>query len=242
LAHLEETPPRLELKQMPHPGTMAHLRYLTEFEIEPDEPLADPKVFLAETMAVTSLARMILKHRTKDHKLWSLQNQYQASLDTRFLNPDSGLPQFRGSVDLRPLSAASPTEKRPADIEKEERLQPPRNLIIVSHPSSDYSYDLVLPITKARMYDPRRPVSATYIRSNNEKLMYNEISDRDNEREPLVLISAIQEAADDLLKITSYLRHETTEPIEYPTVNVAWHPDYLSDDQDKFLKIPREQW
>lgn len=178
---------------------------------------------------------MILKHRTKDHMLWSLQNQYQVSLDTRFLNPDSGLSTFRGSVDLRPPSEDIPAEKRQLDSDEIERLQPPRNLIIVSHPSSKYSYDLVLPITKARMYDPRRPISASYRMSNNKRWVYNEISDRDTERDPLVFVSAVQEASDDLLKITSYLRHETTEPIVYPMVDVAWHPDYLTDDRNEFM-------
>lgn len=251
-----------DTEQMPHPGTTAHLEYLHSLEIDPEGPLADPRIFLTETMAATSIARVLKKH----HIPRAFQFQNQAIIDTRQINLKGGpLPDFRGYIDLAP-----PQLKNGRRADRVESSPNPRNLIVSARPNRTYSIDAVIPITRANLFDQSRPVQASYIfekyrtRSNktltNKRYIYDEVAqptdqgiDPDEchyEYQSWVLSSVIQEMAGILLEISQRMRKESQEQTNYPGVEFPIWPDgYLDDDPnefvddpDEFLKKPREQW
>jgi hypothetical protein len=218
MAAKSEAPSELEVLQMPTPGTLAHLEYLRQLKINDESHLFNPRIFLIETMAATSLARVIRRHRT----YWPMRNMQTADLDSRLLALESErLGSLYGSIGLR-------------------SHWPSRNHLIMSgRPSSGNSYDLVIPVTRAYIYDPDQPVQAAYYPRDADPQIYNEIAaPRYNEHNPEALISVVQEAAGGILDILHHIygQREGRAGVEaYPEVDVAWHPDYLNDNPDEFL-------
>jgi hypothetical protein len=219
MAAKRKAPSEPETLRMPTPGTLSHLEFLRELEVEDKSHLSDPSVFLIETMAATSLARVIRRHRT----YWPMRNMQTADLDSRLL----ALGQERtgrlyGSIGLRTYWPSH------------------NHLSVFGQSESGNSYDLVIPVTRAYIYDSGRPVQAKYQREDSEPWIYNEIAAPEyHEDNPRAVIGAVREAADDLLDIFHYIYgqgQETSGLQLYPAVEVAWHPDYLSDDPDEFLK------
>jgi hypothetical protein len=267
-----ETLLRTQQERVPHPGTEAHMEYLFTLDLDPDEPLAIPRIFFAETMAATSIARMIKKLHTPQ----AFQYQNQAIINTRLIKLAGGpLPDFRGYIDLPPSyhfgNSPSRSKRRdsPETVLSAMESPLPRSLVINAQPTSKYSFDAVIPMTRANLYDPTRPLKASY-RLNNyrtesgkvlkyKELIYDEAAQpRKTKIDPeesyyeyhsWVPPVVIQEAAGVLLVVAQRLRQELQEQVQYPEVEVSWHPDYLADepdefvdDPDEFLKKPREQW
>jgi hypothetical protein len=250
MAISQERLSRQQTERMPRIGTAAHLRYLADLIIEPDEPWVDPKTFLAETMAATSLARMIFRHAAD----WPLANTLRASLDTRdprFVS-DEKLPLFRAAVDLPP---PIDTRAKPATKQVDEYTPPwpidhtiPRNLVIHCQPNPTYTYDLVIPIQRVNIYDPSRPLLASYRYKDGTAAVYNEtasppycdvktrfVTDYDQHNE-FIFSSVVQQAAEDLLEVANHLRRRPSKSLPYKAVEVKWHDYDESDGADQLVE------
>jgi len=226
-----ETLHRQELGQMPTPGTLAHLEYLSGLEIDDDSEFTDAQTFLEETMAATSLARVIRRHRS----YWPMRNVHTADLDTRMMETKMTRPNFfRGSIGI-------------------SRILPNHNQLTVHSKHAWYSYDMVIPVDPAHTYDPTRNIQASYLIDQIQQgvgtqinWVYNEAAASEyDEHDPQVLISAVKEASDDLMRI---LHHNPGDLRDLPELKPSetefkmWPKGYRDDDPDEFLKKPREQW
>ena len=226
---------RAEIRQMPTPGTLAHLEYLRDLKVDNEDRLSQPHIFLTETMAATSLARVIRRHRT----YWPMRNMQTADLDSRLLalpQPRSGIMSrtkprcpgiFRGTIGLR------------------SNLADHNHLMVYGQPNHNYAYNLVVPVTRAHIYDSSRPAQAAYHlekmgrKGKKEKLAYNEMAAPEyREDDPQIIISVVQEAASDLLDIFHSIYGESAGLPELrpsTAAEVAWRQDYMSDDPDEFM-------
>lgn len=239
-----------ESQRVPRAGTAEHLRYLADLQIEPSDSLADPKTFLISTHAATSLARMIFRHASD----WPLANNLQASLDTRDprFTSDQELPLFRASVDLpAPIERDAASKK----VRGDEYTPPwpvdhtlPRNIVIHGRPSPDYSYDLVIPIHRVNIYDPSRPLSASYHYKDELTAVYNETATPAhcdvkskrlldyNEHNTFIFTSVVQEASEDLLNVANHLRRRPSNALPFKVVDVKWQEFSEADGPDTLIE------
>jgi hypothetical protein len=222
---------RHETGYMPTPGTLAHLEYLSGLEVDDESYLTEARSFLEETMAATSLARIIRRHRS----YWPMRNQQTADLDTRLMNVALARPNFfRGSIGV-------------------SRILPDHNQLLIHSKHDWHSYDIVIPVNRAHHYDPARPIQASYLIKQMEKgvetqinWVYNEAAAPEyEEHDPQVLISAVQEAAEDLMRVLGHTPGDIKYPSDLESSDIEfpiWPDGYLDDKPDEFRKKPREQW
>jgi hypothetical protein len=214
------------INKMPTPGNISHLDYLATLEsssIEAGE-FAD---FLALTQATRSIGLFITRLRT----YLPIRTPY-IDFDSRQIDEDKLLYRFTGSVYRNPNDPALGH----LSLAGEKKLK-----------SGDqvYSYGALIPTHFDLTHDPSRPAEAVFMNFENgrqERTVFNEAADPDDFEEehiPLAAVEVIQFAARDLLKNLGYTPGKLKRaPDRKPTPKdrMVWHPDYLSDDPDEFLK------
>ena len=214
MAASKEVLSKNKTRLIPPFGTPEYFEYLRDFQPS-DEHLSNPKQFMAETMAGTSLAIMIRRNRT----YWPLRNLQTADMDSRFFNEAPKRPIFfRGSVGVR-TNLPNPNQVR----------------LHAQHPIR--SYDLAIPVTDTYLYDPTWHIYAAYFHSGSSPMVYNEMANASNyehEHDAQVLFDVIREAASDSIDILHHI-HGPIDDFEYPEIAVAWAADYLNDDPNEFM-------
>jgi hypothetical protein len=195
-----ETSPPDERIRIPQPGTLEHLKYLSTLTIPEDSELNDPKLFLEHTMAVTSFSILARRHRT----YWPLRNSGTVEFDSRMLGIGPEWQAiFRCQYGMNQHPAANNLSLIIHGQPKPQEQQP-----------YNYEYGISIPIIKETsgiFYDPRRPSTATYTTrgSIRENIIYDEASYPEyKEDDPVVLFSAVQEAAYDMLRLMHYMYGE----------------------------------
>jgi hypothetical protein len=219
---------------MPVPGTLDHFEWLAALEVPEGSYLYEAESFLDYTQAAISFSRFIRANRTP----WPARRKYMADLNTTLLDLEPGSHGiFRASVETNP------------NLPEHGALiihgQPHPN----EEPDKNYIYDVFIPIKARHYYDPShdrsRAVQAAYHWQSYENirdkhsLVYNELSQRKND--PLILISALKEAAYDLHSIFQYTHGNNGSSPKLgpaPPELARWHPDYLTDDPNQFMPKP----
>jgi hypothetical protein len=237
MAAVEQYTPVDSFENMPKPGSMAHLEWLSQLEIPEALSLEELKSFLEGTRAVNSFVRFTRQHRMVPH----LPRRHRAEFDTRLLGLGSEVwsPVFRCAIEI------SPELPDHGLLLIHGRPYPGRS------PNRDYTYDVVLPVKDRNFhdpsYDPSHPMEAMYSWHQHKNLIdrrrrgFCEIS-QVHQGEPAVVSKALQEAAQTACDLYRYLYGEDmilspTEP-SAPEV-VHWHPDYATDDPNEFIPSSR---
>jgi hypothetical protein len=215
-----------ETLPVPTPGTLSHLEFLALYPAELPEG-AQLSDFLAATQAVRSLG-IFIKHL----RVYRPITTAYIDFDRRHIVDKKLLSRFTGSIYRNPVNP----QHGHISLASEQRLY---------DGSEVQTYGALLPTHFDFTHDASRRAEAVLVRAQNGRLIrsvYNEAADPDdyqNELNPNVAVDVIRQAASELLGFLGYspgnldIAHDI-QPA--PEGHVYWHPDFLKDDPDEFLK------
>lgn len=222
---------------MPYLGALSHLDWLASLSIPEGLKAKD---FLVQTGAVQSLARLIHRCRYR----WPSQYVESYIFDTQHI--DMG-PEWSGIFSSTVSLAQELPKSANGDVPSHQAL----SLYGRPNPGDrygfDYEYTAVIPVKGSTyIYDPSRPIKASITRGNGgginnfEAQEYNEVASDPSRRIPGVLFFTIQHAATDIKRVIDHVNgfdgpQPKLEPA--PAELARWHPDYLTDDPNEFLKV-----